>query len=271
MTDNEKVQAAAEYIEKRISNRPESAIILGSGLGGYEDGLNEAVRIPYKEIPGFQMSTAPGHKGEMVIGERCGKIVLVMSGRFHYYEGYSMQEITFPIRVMSLLSIKRLIITNASGGINPTFSPGSLMLVKDHINLSGCNPLIGLNFEKSLSRFPDMGDAYSAKLRSIIKEKAASENIPICEGVYAFMTGPSFETPAEIRMISTIGGDAVGMSSVPEAIAARSVGIEVAAISCITNMATGISERPLSGDEVLEIGRKTAPIFARIVDAAIEI
>lgn len=261
-------QAVAFLREKGIEV-PEIGVILGSGLGAYDALLDDAIRVPYRDIPGFLTSTAPGHRGELIYGKRCGRRVLLMSGRFHYYEGYSMREIVYPVRVMAALGIKRLIITNASGAINLSFPAGSLMLVSDHINMSGDNPLIGRNEDALGVRFPDMTNLYRADLRKAFLTKAKAAGLPIFEGVYVMMTGPSFETPAEIRFLRTIGGDAVGMSSVPEALAAGHAGLEVMAISCLANAAAGVLPEPLTAEEVLTAAESVSAHFAEAVDIAL--
>lgn len=270
MTTIEQIDAAVSYLREHGSGQPDTGIILGSGLGAYADQLADTVCIPYRDIPGFAVSTAPGHKGALYIGTRMDHHVMVMSGRFHYYEGYSMEQVIFPVRVMARMGIRRLIITNASGAINPDFPVGGLMLVRDHINMSGNNPLIGPNLDEIGTRFPDMTDAYTKSLREKIRAAAASEGIELCEGAYVMMSGPSFETPAEIRFLRTIGGDAVGMSSVPEAIAARHAGMEIVAISCLANAAAGVLDKPLSGAEVIEATAKTSETFRRVVDLAVQ-
>lgn len=266
----EKIDRAADYIRSRLMGKtPDTGIILGSGLGSYGDTLQNSILIPYSEIPGFVASTAPNHKGVLIIGEKDEHTVILMSGRFHYYEGYSMEEIVFPVRVMARLGVQRLIITNASGAINPNFSAGSLMLTSDHINLSGSNPLIGPNLDELGTRFPDMTDLYSRKLRQTILNEASACGIHLHEGVYVMMSGPSFETPAEIRFLHTIGGDAVGMSSVPEAIAGKHAGMEIVMISALSNMAAGITGKPLSGDDVVDASVQMAEDFAKTVDIAL--
>ena len=283
--DNLKSRAeiSAEFIRDWMGVKPDTAIILGSGLSGFENNFKNKREINYSDIPEFPVSTAPGHKGKLILCERENnagnydasndnagnydaiRYILIMSGRFHHYEGYSLQEITIPIRVMAKLGIKRLIITNASGAVNENYKAGDLMLIEDHINLSGDNPLIGPNFDELGPRFPDMTYTYSPDLIKKIKEKADKKGILVHQGVYAFMTGPSYETPAEVRMIRTLGADCVGMSSVPEAIVAGHSGMEIVGISCITNMASGILDKPLSGDEVIEAGKNAMLAFSEII------
>lgn len=282
-----RAKISADFIRDWMGVKPDTAIILGSGLSGFENNFKNKREINYSDIPEFPISTAPGHKGKLILCEReddasndnagkddtsnydAGRYILIMSGRFHHYEGYSLQEITIPIRVMAILGIKRLIITNASGAVNENFKAGDLMLIEDHINLSGDNPLIGPNFDELGPRFPDMTYTYSPQLIKKIKEKADKKGILLRQGVYAFMTGPSYETPAEVRMIRTLGADCVGMSSVPEAIVAGHSGMEIVGISCITNMASGILDKPLSGDEVIEAGNKAMLSFSEIIFIAI--
>ena len=268
----ERAKDAANYVKNQINSDelPNIGIILGSGLSGFENILKQKLEIKYSDIPGFMSSTAPGHAGKLILGNHEGKNLIIMSGRFHYYEGYSMQEITIPVKMMTLLGIKRLIITNACGGVNKNFKAGDLMLIEDHINLSGNNPLIGPNYDSIGPRFPDMTNMYSPILIDKVSKEAAIQNMHLQRGVYAFMTGPSYETPAEVRMIRTLGGDACGMSSVPEAIVARHAGIEIIGISCITNMAAGINKKPLDGDEVIEAGKKSMKTFSKVVLIAIK-
>lgn len=282
-----RAEISADFIRDWMGVKPDTAIILGSGLSGFENNFKNKREINYSDIPEFPVSTAPGHKGKLILCERednagnddasndnaCNydaiRYILIMSGRFHHYEGYSLQEITIPIRVMAILGIKRLIITNASGAVNENYKAGDLMLIEDHINLSGDNPLIGPNFDELGPRFPDMTYTYSPDLIKKIKEKADKKGILLRQGVYAFMTGPSYETPAEIRMIRTLGADCVGMSSVPEAIVAGHSGMEIVGISCITNMASGILDKPLNGDEVIEAGKKAMLSFSEIIFIAL--
>ena len=277
-----RAEISAEFIRDWMGVKPDTAIILGSGWSGFENNFKNKREINYSDIPEFPISTAPGHKGKLILCERedeagnddtkkydAERFILIMSGRFHHYEGYSLQEITIPIRVMAKLGIKRLIITNASGAVNENYKAGDLMLIEDHINLSGDNPLIGPNFDELGPRFPDMTYTYSPDLIKKIKEKADKKGILVHQGVYAFMTGPSYETPAEVRMIRTLGADCVGMSSVPEAIVAGHSGMEIVGISCITNMASGILDKPLNGDEVIEAGKKAMLSFSEIIFIAL--
>ena len=256
-------------IRSRTGLSPEIALVLGSGLGFYAGQMEDATVIPYGEIPHFETSTAPGHAGQMVIGRLHGKSVLCMQGRLHFYEGYSMRQITYPVRVMAALGIKTLILTNACGGLDPSFNPGDLMAVTDHINFQGTNPLIGPNEDDFGTRFPDMRHAYDPALIALAKTVAAENGVTLREGVYISYTGPSFETPAEIRLFQSFGGSAVGMSTVPEAIVARHCGLRVLAIACITNLAAGILDVPLTGEEVLEVAAREAPKFAALVDGVV--
>jgi len=258
---------AAEYIKNRISILPEIGLILGSGLGDLAESVSSPVIIDYKDIPGFPATTVPGHAGRFVIGNYQGKSVIVMQGRFHYYEGNDMETVVLPVRVMKLLGVKTLIVTNAAGGINPNFQPADLMVILDHINFSGMNPLRGPNLEDMGPRFPDMTHAYDKELIEILLKQGEKQGILLRKGVYAMMPGPSFETPAEIRMLKILGADAVGMSTVPEVIAASHAGIKVVGISCITNMAAGILDQPLSHQEVIENAKKVKSKFIRLLDA----
>ena len=270
MTLQEKITAAAEYILEKMTLRPEIALILGSGLGDYADTLENAVKIPYSEIPNFPQPTVEGHTGAFVFGEKEGKAVVVAQGRVHYYEGLPMQEITLPVRVLSAIGVKTLVLTNAAGGVNLSYKPGTLMLISDHINFSGANPLIGPNLEKFGPRFPDVSDLYTAQIRERIKTKAAEANIPLEEGVYLMCSGPNYETPAEIRAFRTLGADAVGMSTVPEALVAGHSGMDVVGVSCITNMAAGVLPVKLNHAEVVETAAKVHDQFHRLVDVILQ-
>ena len=262
------VQEAAAYIKEKLGGRaPEIAITLGSGLGDLADHLVDAVQIPYGEIPHFPVSTVAGHKGQFVVGKLEGREVLCMQGRFHYYEGYDLKQVTLPVRVMKLLGISTLIVTNAAGGINTGFRAGNLMLIEDHLNLTGENPLIGENLEVFGDRFFDMTVAYDAEYRALAEQLAAELNIPLQKGVYAWLTGPNYETPAEIRYLRAIGADAVGMSTVPEVLVARHSGLRVCGISCITNLAAGMGDGLLSHEEVKETADRVKVDFIRLVTA----
>lgn len=263
---------AADYIRTQTAITPRVGLVLGSGLGTFADSLAHSVRIPYHQIPEFPKSTAIGHAGELVIGtlgaNGHGTVDLaVMSGRLHLYEGYSAAEVTTGIRLFHALGLKRVVLTNASGGINASLSQGALVLISDHINLQAANPLIGPNDDKLGPRFPDMTDAYSLRLRTLAHQAADELGITLPEGVYAGVLGPNFETPAEIRYLSTIGADLVGMSTVSEVIAANHLGMEVLGISCVTNMAAGLSGEKLSHEEVLEIGRRVSGTFSKLLTA----
>lgn len=261
---------AAEYIRSRSQGcRPRTAIVLGSGLSGVSKFIEPVVEIPYTDIPNFVRSTIEGHAGTLLIGKCSGKDVLAMKGRFHFYEGYSLAEVTLPIRVFSLLRVKSVVITNAAGGIAPNMGPGSLMLLSDHLNLMGDNPLHGPNDDRFGPRFPDMTDVYSAAFRDIAREEAQRLGITLAEGVYGALRGPSFETPAEVRMLRTLGADAIGMSTVPEAIVARHSGLDVLGISCITNIAAGLSSSKINHLEVLEVGKRIEGDLARLLEAAV--
>ncbi|OQB20337.1 MAG: Purine nucleoside phosphorylase 1 [Firmicutes bacterium ADurb.Bin182] len=267
----ERIERAYSFIRSKTDSRPGTGLILGSGLGDFCDSFDKSVVIPFGEIPDFPAATVEGHRGAFVIGNCGGKSVAALRGRLHYYEGYSQSEITMPVRVMKKLGVETLIITNAAGGINLSFSEGALMLISDHINYSGSNPLIGKNLDEFGPRFPDMSDVYSKEARVKIKEMAEDSGINLYEGVYAMYSGPSFETPAEIRFLRLIGADAVGMSTVPEAIVARHCGMEVIGISLITNMAAGILEKKLSHLEVIETANRVKASFARVLDLAVSL
>ncbi|WP_099222286.1 purine-nucleoside phosphorylase [Listeria costaricensis] len=265
----EKVNEAVEKIRQSYQGTPKIGLILGSGLGVLADEITDSVKIPYQEIPHFPVSTVEGHAGQFVFGKLEQKEVVAMQGRFHYYEGYAMEEVTFPVRVMKELGVELLLVTNAAGGVNELYHAGDLMLISDHINFTGTNPLIGRNVDHFGPRFPDMSEAYSLRLREQARKIASDLEIPICEGVYAGFSGPTYETPAEIRMMRTLGADAVGMSTVSEVIIARHAGIEVLGISCITNMAAGILDQPLSHEEVIETTDRVQADFLRYVKALI--
>lgn len=265
MADREKAVTAAAYIQKRAAQSPKIGLVLGSGLGVLAEQMTRAVKIPYRDIPSFPISTVPGHAGQLVLGKLGGNDVVTMQGRFHYYEGYALSEVTFPVRVMHELGVETVIVTNAAGGINESFESGDLMLIRDHINFTFRNPLIGRNQPEWGPRFPDMSEAYDRSLRKLAREVASEQGIRLQEGVYAGVTGPSYETPAEIRMLRTLGGDAVGMSTVPEVIVARHMGMRVLGISCITNMAAGVLDQPLSHEEVMETAERVRGTFMTLV------
>jgi purine-nucleoside phosphorylase len=234
-------------------------------LGSFADDFDEAVGIPYEEIPGFVRSTAQGHVGRLVIGKVDNVPLVAMQGRVHYYEGYSLEEVTFPIRTFNLLGVKTLILTNASGGINVELSQGTLMVISDHLNLMGDNPLRGVNEERFGPRFPDMSAVYAPELQALVVEEARAIGVDVRRGIYGALSGPSYETPAEIHLLRTLGADAVGMSTVPEAIVARHMGLEVLGISCITNMAAGISDQPINHEEVMATGDRVREAFAQLL------
>jgi purine-nucleoside phosphorylase len=264
--DFSRAEEAAAFIRSRTKLHPKVALVLGSGLGSFADQLTGAVRIPYHEIPHFPRPTAEGHAGQLVIGTLGHAPVVCMQGRVHYYEGYSMHEITFPVRVFGRLGIKALILTNAAGGVNETYTQGCLVVLKDHINLQGSSPLIGANDDRFGPRFLDLTQAYFRPYRQITLEAGKKLGIEMFEGVYAALFGPNYETPAEIRMLRTLGADVVGMSTVAEVIAARHMNMRVLAISCVTNMAAGILDQPLSHAEVLETGERVKGKFIQLLE-----
>jgi purine-nucleoside phosphorylase len=259
------ISEATDFIKTKTKRQPTVGMILGSGLGGLADELDHAVVIPYSEIPHFAKSEAVGHANELVIGEMEGKVVVAMKGRFHYYEGYTLDEVTFPVRVMKALGVESVLITNACGAVNTSFKPGDLMLITDHINLVANNPLIGPNDPALGTRFPDLSQVYHPELRQLALEIGKEQGIELQQGVYAWWTGPAYETPAEIRMIRTLGADAVGMSTVPEAIVATHAKLGVLGISCLTNMACGILDQPLNHSEVIEVANLVKEKFIRLV------
>ncbi len=258
-------EEAKRLIESRTPLRPAAGVVLGSGLGAFADELSERTDIPYAEIPGWPRSTAVGHAGKLVIGKLGELVVAVMAGRAHLYEGYTPAQVTFGVRVLGRLGVRSLVFTNAAGGINLTLGQGGLLLISDHINLQGVNPLVGPNDDSLGPRFPDMSEAYSRAYREIAKQVALELRVPIAEGVYAAMLGPSYETPAEIRYLRTIGADVVGMSTVLEAIVANHMGIKVLGISCVTNMAAGILPRKINHAEVLETGARVRDTLVRFL------
>lgn len=261
----ERAEHAARTIRVRLTTEPRIAIVLGSGLGGFADDFEEAVRIPYEEIPGFPRSTAEGHAGRLVVGNVDSVPVLAMQGRVHYYEGYSLEEVTFPVRTFKLLGIKTLVLTNASGGINVQLTQGALMVLSDHLNLMGDNPLRGPNDERFGPRFPDMSGVYSPELQELVVEEAKAIGVEVRRGIYGGLPGPSYETPAEIHLLRALGADAVGMSTVPEAIVARHMALEVLGISCITNMAAGIGDEPINHAEVMATGDRVRGTFTQLL------
>ena len=266
-----KIKETLEFLRRKGVGEPETGIILGSGLNDYADRIKDALVLSYNEIPNMEAGKVPDHRGQLVYGEYLGHKVMIMAGRFHYYENRDMDKTAYPATVMAALGVKRFIITNASGCINESFGKGRLMLISDHINLSGDNPLKGRNLDELGPRFPDMSFAYSSELRASLIKKAAAEGIELCEGVYCMMSGPAFETPAEIRFLRIIGADAVGMSTVPEALVAAHAGREIIGISLLANMAAGMTGNALSGEEVAETATDIRDTFSRVVDLAIEL
>lgn len=278
----EKAAEAAEFIRSRYDRDVETAVVLGSGLGAFAEGLENAVRIPYDEIPGFSESTVEGHAGQLVLGEAGGVSVAVQQGRFHYYEGYEMEAVVFPVRTFGALGIKNLILTNAAGSLNSDMMPGSLMLISDHLNCFPANPLRGRNDARFGPRFPDMTEVYDREFQRVAEEEATAishERVEkgvdeartdfINRGIYCGLPGPTYETPAEIHMYRLLGADAVGMSTVPEAIVARHMGIRVLGISCITNLAAGMSGEVIEHDHVMETGARVAEVFKALLQRVI--
>jgi|SRR6185369_13130703 purine-nucleoside phosphorylase len=261
----ESATRAAQFIRSRANADVSVGIVLGSGLGAFAEDLGQPVLIPYDEIPGFAHATVEGHAGRLVIGTAEGVTVAAMQGRFHFYEGYGLDDVTFPIRVLKLLGVRTLILTNAAGSLNTELSPGSLMVISDHINLMGVNPLIGPNDERFGPRFPDLTSTYEPALQAIVIEEAKAVDVEMRRGVYAALSGPSYETPAEIHMVRTLGADAVGMSTVPEAIVARHMDIQVIGISCITNLAAGVSNRPVDHSQVIATGEHVRVQFTELI------
>lgn len=262
----DEVMNAVHYIQARVACRPRIAVILGSGLGSIADRLEDRELLPYADIPGFPKSDVSGHAARFVFGTLNGRPIVAMQGRFHYYEGLSMRQLSFPIYVLRQLGVEEIVVTNACGGINPDFNPGDLMLITDHINFAGNNPLIGANDERFGPRFPDMTEVYDHTLNDLARRVAASLSIPLREGVYAFFTGPCYETAAEIRAYHILGADAIGMSTVPETTVANYLGMRVLGIACITNMATGIARTPHSHEEVLAIANASSKQFCRLLE-----
>ena len=262
-------EAAAKFILRKTKLRPTIALVLGSGLGGFADEFAGSVKIPYAKIPNFPQSTAVGHAGQLVLGTVEGVEVVGMQGRVHLYEGYSVKEVTFPVRVFSRMGVKAVVLTNAAGGINKEFTQERLVVIRDHINLQGVNPLSGPNEEHFGPRFPDMSEAYDKKFRALALAEGRRLGINLGEGVYAALAGPSYETPAEIQYLRTIGADLVGMSTVPEVIAARHSGLRVLAISCVTNAAAGVLDQPLDHKEVLETAERVNGQFIALLRGVI--
>lgn len=265
-----RAKATADFLKTKITEAPRIAMILGSGLGALGDTLENRIAIDYAEIPGFPVSAVEGHAGQLAFGRLRGVPVVVMQGRAHYYEGWSMDDVTFPVRVFSLLGIKDIVVTNSAGGVNSSYKPGDLMIISDHLNLIGVNPICGPNAAEFGTRFPDMSDAYTAELRAVVRTTAEKLGIAIKEGVYAGVSGPSYETPAEVRMIGILGGDAVGMSTVPEVIVASHCGMRVVGISCITNMAAGLSDQKLTHEEVKVTANQVRESFGALISELVE-
>ncbi len=268
-TDFTHAEHAAKFLLSQTQLRPKIGLVLGSGLGGFADELSGATRVPYANIPFFPRSTAVGHAGQMVIGTSAGIPVAAMQGRVHLYEGYSAQEVAYPMRVFDQMDVHAVILTNAAGGINLEYKQGALVVITDHLNLQGQNPLAGPNDERYGPRFPDMSQAYWKPYREMALQAAKKLGKTLYQGVYAGLLGPSYETPAEIRYLRTIGADLVGMSTIPEVIAARHMGVKVLAISCVTNMAAGIIDQPITHDEVLETGERVKGDFLALLQAVL--
>lgn len=266
---SEKLTGCLDCVRRKTDFVPDAAIVLGSGLGDYAENIRTVCEVPYEKIEGFPVSTVPGHAGKFLFGWIDSVPVVCMKGRVHYYEGYDISDVVLPVRLMGLLGAKILFLTNAAGGINASFRPGNLMLIRDHIALFAPNPLIGPNLEELGTRFPDMSAVYDPKLQDAIRKAADENGIFLREGVYAQLTGPSFESPADIRALRTLGADAVGMSTVVEAIAARHMGMRVCGISCISNLAAGMTAEPLSHQEVQEAADKAAPAFQKLVTESV--
>jgi purine-nucleoside phosphorylase len=267
MTDEySSVQAAAAFVRERAPATPDIAIVLGSGLGDFASHVADPVVIPYEAIPGWPRSTVVGHAGKLVVGQVRGRRVAVLAGRAHFYEGHPMETVVFATRVVAMLGVKTLLLTNAAGGINTSFSEGVLMVIDDHLNLMGTNPLVGPNEDRFGPRFPDMTEVYAKRLRAVADRAAAKNGLAIAHGIYAGLHGPSYETPAEIRYLRTIGADAVGMSTVAEAIVARHMGMEVLGISCITNMAAGVLPQPLNHAEVMATAQRVRGAFIALLE-----
>ena len=265
----ERVDEAMAAVRARCGETPDVAIVLGSGLGDFADSLADAVTAPYETLPHWPQSRVAGHAGRLVVGRVAGTRVAALSGRVHVYEGHPMATVVFAVRVMARLGVKSLILTNAAGGINTDFGQGALMVIDDHINLMGSNPLIGPNDDRLGPRFPDMSEVYSRRLRALADDAGRGAGVGLRHGVYVAVHGPSYETPAEIRAFRALGADAVGMSTAPEAIAARHMGVEVLGISCITNMAAGVLDQPLVHDEVMETARRVRGSFIALLEGII--
>jgi purine-nucleoside phosphorylase len=261
----ERAEHAARFIRSRVGEDVRVALVLGSGLGAFADALEDAQPLDYSEIPGFARPTVEGHAGRLVVGKVEGVTVAAMQGRFHFYEGYTLEEVTFPVRTLGLLGVRSLVLTNASGGLNNSFSEGSLIVISDHLNLMGTNPLLGKNDPRFGPRFPDMTAVYDHEFQDMAISEAHEMGMELRRGIYAALSGPSYETPAEIRMLRLLGADAVGMSTVPEAIVARHMGLRVLGLSCITNMAAGVLDKPINHEDVIETGARVRETFAELL------
>lgn len=260
-----RIETASDYLLARAGIAPRVGVVLGSGWGGLLKGVANPVEIPYKDVPGMPVSSVPGHAGKWVFGQIGDQRCAIMSGRVHYYEGYPLRDVTLPIRIMKQMGVQILLLTNAAGAVNKGYKPGDIMIITDHLNLSGNNPLIGPNDDWLGPRFPDMSEAYDKALVALARDMAEGSELSVHEGVYAWMSGPSFETPAEIRMVRTLGGDAVGMSTVPEILVGVHSGMEVLGLSCLSNMAAGILDQPLNHQEVVEIGKRVQKSFTGLL------
>lgn len=261
----ERAEHAARFIRSRVGEEVRIALVLGSGLGAFADALEDSQSISYSEIPGFARPTVEGHAGRLVVGRVGGVEVAAMQGRFHFYEGYTLEEVTFPVRTLGLLGVRSIVLTNAAGGLNNSFEQGSLICISDHLNLMGVNPLVGKNDERFGHRFPDMTEVYDREYQDAAICEAHEMGVELRRGIYAALSGPSYETPAEIRMLRLLGADAVGMSTVPEAIVARQMGLRVLGLSCITNMAAGVLDKPINHEEVIETGERIREPFAELL------
>lgn len=264
------VKEAADLVRSKIRQVPEVAIVLGSGLGDFAGTLADSVSLPYGDLPHWPASNVIGHEGRLVVGSVRGRVIAALAGRCHFYEGHDLKVVTFAIRALGLLGVKTLILTNAAGGINTGFSQGALMVIDDHLNLMGSNPLVGANDDRFGARFPDMSEVYSSRLRRLADEAASAIHLTLPHGIYAALLGPSYETPAEIRYLRVIGADAVGMSTVPEAIAGRHMGMSILGISCITNMAAGVLPQPLDHNEVMATARRVRSQFIGLLEEIVE-
>jgi purine-nucleoside phosphorylase len=269
MSYYDEVVNTATWLGARVRDTPQIGVVLGSGLGAFADRVEDAWRFDYRDIPHWPPAAVVGHAGTLVAGRVQNRPVVVLAGRAHFYEGHDLGTVTFPVRVLGVLGVKTLLVTNAAGGVNTSLAQGALMIVDDHLNLMGSNPLAGQNDDRFGPRFPDMTEVYSRRLRELADAAAAEAGIPVAHGVYAALQGPSYETPAEIRYLRTIGADVVGMSTVPEALVARHMGVEVLGISCITNMAAGVLPKPLDHDEVMATARRVAGEFITLLEGVI--